>query len=281
MDNSVNVEFQKNVFSNDAFPFVLHIDTLSHAYNVFPHWHGEVEILYFLNGECYAYCDQIKIHCKPGDILFLNSHCFHGLERITETCRYICFMFNQEILLSMTKQFIPTQSFLHLKEKKLQEILEKIRYEFYAEKEESQAIMLYNINLFYMYLHRILFENSSSLITETGKGSTIPIKKQNKQMKIALSYINEHICDHISLNEISSVCGLSTSRFSALFKHYTGKSMIDYINAYRCRLAYNYYTNNDYTVCESARAAGFENLSYFSRKFKEIYGCTLSQIPRK
>lgn len=280
MAHSMNMEFQKNVFSNREFPFILHIDTLSISYKVLPHWHSEVEILYFQSGECYAYCDQKKIHCEPGDILFCNSYCFHGLEEITETCSYICYFFEQELLYSMTAPFIPKQDFIHIRDKNLQEILEKVRYEFYTEKAESQAIISYNINLFYMYLHRILFENNPSVIIEAGQKSTGSSKKQDKQIKSVLLYINEHICEHISLTEVCSLCGLSTSRFSILFKQYTGKSMVDYINICRCRLAYNYYTNNGYTVCESANAAGFENLSYFSRKFKEIYGCTLSQIPR-
>ena len=68
MDYSVVTEFQKPIFENAKFPFTVHIDTLSTSYQVLTHWHSEIEILYFQSGECYAYCDQTKVHCHAGEI---------------------------------------------------------------------------------------------------------------------------------------------------------------------------------------------------------------------
>ncbi len=280
MDYSVSTEFQKPIFSEEKFPFVLHNDTICTSYKVLPHWHDEVEILYFQEGECYAYCDQKKVHCRPGDILFFNSYCIHGLEEISSACNYLCFFFNQKILTSKVNPYIPLNSFIQLKEPTLQRILENVNNEFYAEKEESMEIIRHAINTFYLYLHRIISENDASALLCLGQKSSVSHSVQDESIQKALTYINEHLNEHISLTEICDFCGFSTSRFSFLFKQYTGKSLVDYINISRCRLAYTFYVNNGYTVSESAHAAGFENLSYFSRKFKEIYGFTLSEIPR-
>lgn len=140
--------------------------------------------------------------------------------------------------------------------------------------------MRYEMNLFHLYLHRIISEDDASLIKYKGHDSTESNTRQDKLLQKALIYISEHLNENISLKEVCSHCGLSVSRFSILFKQYTGKTTIDYINISRCRLACSFYVDNGYTVSESARSAGFENLSYFSRKFKEIYGCTLSEIHR-
>ena len=266
MDYSVATEFQKPIFENSKFPFTVHIDTLSTSYQVLTHWHSEIEILYFQSGECYAYCDQTKIHCRPGEILFCNSYCFHGLEQIVPSCTYICYFFSPEMLSQKIKPFIPKQSF--------------IQDEFYLKKEESQTVMRYEMNLFHLYLHRIILEDDASLIKYKGHDSTESNTRQDKLVQKALIYISEHLNENISLKDICAYCGLSVSRFSILFKQYTGKTTIDYINISRCRLAYSFYVDNGYTVSESAHSAGFENLSYFSRKFKEVYGCTLSEIPR-
>lgn len=280
MDYSVVTEFQKPIFENAKFPFTVHIDTLSTSYQVLTHWHSEIEILYFQSGECYAHCDQTKVHCHAGEILFCNSYCFHGLEQIVPSCTYICYFFSPEMLSQKIKPFIPKQSFIQVKEINLQRILGNIKDEFYLKKEESQTVMRYEMNLFHLYLHRIISEDDASLIKYKGHDSTESNTRQDKLLQKALIYISEHLNENISLKEVCSHCGLSVSRFSILFKQYTGKTTIDYINISRCRLAYSFYVDNGYTVSESARSAGFENLSYFSRKFKEIYGCTLSEIHR-
>ena len=78
--------------------------------------------------------------------------------------------------------------------------------------------MRYEMNLFHLYLHRIISEDDASLIKYKGHDSTESNTRQDKLLQKALIYISEHLNENISLKEVCSHCGLSVSRFSILFK---------------------------------------------------------------
>ena len=70
------------------------------------------------------------------------------------------------------------------------------------------------------------------------------------------------------------MCGMSESGFRRLFTECTGESPIAYRNRLRLEAARTLLENGDYNVSESARAVGFENLSFFIRLYKRRFGHT-------
>ena len=83
----------------------------------------------------------------------------------------------------------------------------------------------------------------------------------------------------VSIN-LDEYCGLSDSNPQS-YSRFMREHFFDYINISRCRLAYSFYVDNGYTVSESARSAGFENLSYFNRVFKQKYSMTPRQFRKE
>jgi len=63
---------------------------------------------------------------------------------------------------------------------------------------------------------------------------------------------------------------LSQSRFSHLFREYTGKSPVQYINELRIERAQNLLAASGMSVSEIAAELGFQSVHYFSRLFKKI-----------
>lgn len=97
----------------------------------------------------------------------------------------------------------------------------------------------------------------------------------------ALHYIRENYSENLSLGAILQLTNYSKSHFIRLFKESTGMNVSEYINKYRIEKACLdlIYTNNNIT--EIATASGFNNIQYFSRKFKEYMDCTPKQYQKK
>ena len=97
----------------------------------------------------------------------------------------------------------------------------------------------------------------------------------------ALRYIRDNYSENISLGAILQLTNYSKSHFIRLFKECTGMNVSDYINKYRIEKACLdlIYTRNNIT--QIATASGFNNIQYFSRKFKEYMKCTPKQYQKK
>ncbi|MFR2510835.1 MAG: helix-turn-helix domain-containing protein [Lachnospira eligens] len=60
--------------------------------------------------------------------------------------------------------------------------------------------------------------------------------------------------------------------FYEVFKNCTGTSFVTYLNDYRLIIAARILKTTTHPVIIVASDCGFDNISYFNRKFKEKYG---------
>ena len=106
-------------------------------------------------------------------------------------------------------------------------------------------------------------------------------KRSLSAIENALVYIKENYVENLSLRVILQLTNYSKSQFIRLFKESTGMNVSEYINKYRIEKACLdlIYTNRNIT--EIATTSGFNNIQYFSRKFKEYMKCTPKQYQKK
>ena len=76
------------------------------------------------------------------------------------------------------------------------------------------------------------------------------------------------------VSDIIPLTNYSHSRFLVLFKQYTGKKLIDYITDLRMDYAAKLLIQTDMSIISIAGAAGYDNQSFFTKKFKEKYNVT-------
>ena len=91
-------------------------------------------------------------------------------------------------------------------------------------------------------------------------------------IKDAFGYMQEHYQESLSLTDISSVLGISSSYFSHLFKKQTGKNYVEYLNEIRLKAVMEDLKNSDFKIAVIAEKNGFHNFEYFSRFFKKATG---------
>ena len=96
----------------------------------------------------------------------------------------------------------------------------------------------------------------------------------------AMSYINDHLCDELSLDEISGHAGMSRGYFSNVFKNLNGISVWTYITGKRIELAMNYLRSSDMSITEIAGRCGFNNIANFNRSFRMVAHVTPREYRR-
>ncbi len=96
----------------------------------------------------------------------------------------------------------------------------------------------------------------------------------------AMDYIEAHLHDKQSLEEIAGYAGITSAYLSELFHKETGLTLGNYIIRRRIEAAKNMLRYTDQKVAEIAEILAFSNASHFQRVFKKETGCTPSQYRR-
>lgn len=98
----------------------------------------------------------------------------------------------------------------------------------------------------------------------------------------ALQYIGKHYSEpSLGLEEVAEEAGLSTGRFSTLFKTETAMTFTDYLLRLRMEKAKELMKNPNMKIYEAAQFAGYENIPYFSTAFKKYTGVSPSEYRAK
>ena len=93
-----------------------------------------------------------------------------------------------------------------------------------------------------------------------------------ERINSAHQYVFRNFAGKIDHEEMARHAGMSSSAFSRYFKRLAGRTVTEFINEVRIGHANRMLIETDHTVSEVAYACGFESLSNFNRRFREISG---------
>ncbi len=100
-------------------------------------------------------------------------------------------------------------------------------------------------------------------------------QKQDKSyVKIVKEYLELHYNEDISRKTLAEILYLNPDYIARLFRKQTGKSISEYLLDYRMEKAYALLYDSDKTIRRIAEAVGYDNVSYFIKQFRRIYGKT-------
>ena len=102
-------------------------------------------------------------------------------------------------------------------------------------------------------------------------------KQEADTVELSISYMQQHISELLSLDELARVVNFSTSHYSALFRKKTGFSPIEYFNHLKIQKACQFLHFTDLRVKEIADKLGIEDPYYFSRMFSRLMGVSPNQ----
>lgn len=119
-------------------------------------------------------------------------------------------------------------------------------------------------------LNQLLYELINELTPQT--------PCSNEHVLNILSYIENHIHEKLSLQEIASQVNMSKEYVSYLFHKEMNQTLTDYINEHKLLIAHELVLLGEMSLADVASHMGYENYNYFCRLFKRCFGMTPSQL---
>ncbi|MDB5798246.1 MAG: bacterial regulatory helix-turn-helix protein AraC family protein 43 [Paucimonas sp.] len=97
---------------------------------------------------------------------------------------------------------------------------------------------------------------------------------RRQAMSKLLAYFRDHIEQTISLSDAAAAVHLSPTYLAHLVKRETGKTFVELLTGRRIARAKELLVHTDLSVKEIAYRSGFTDVAYFSRRFRQVEGCT-------
>ncbi|MFT5641375.1 MAG: AraC-like DNA-binding protein [Cyclobacteriaceae bacterium] len=154
--------------------------------------------------------------------------------------------------------------------KGIQQLIDRLVYTF-TEDHVSKDIFIDGI-IKELIIRLLQSKARNSLLENTGHFLS------DHRIAFAISYIKEHLTDNISIDKLVDKACMSKSHFFKIFKNTLGISPIDYITCERIKLSKRLIKNTNQQISEIAYQSGFNNPSYFNKKFKEYELITPSEF---
>ena len=100
------------------------------------------------------------------------------------------------------------------------------------------------------------------------------------RLAAVLDHIEMHFDGELSLKELATMMGTSSSYFSRLFRNEVGMPLFEYINRTRIRKACVMLRRADISVTQIAFDVGYNSVSFFNRYFRRIMHLTPREYRR-
>ena len=240
-----------------------------------PHWHNEMEIIKVHSGIFNLHLNGISYTLTKGDIIFVECGTLHSGE--PEECVYECVVFDLSMLRrgkdkvsSYISPFIDGRCGLNcIIPEKSSSVYLAASSLFSVTKEAKEFYELETYNI----LFKIFSEAYKTGIVSYINKNPQTLKKNHTVINL-LDWIEDNYAENITLKKLSEISNLSEKYICRIFKEYTSKTPIDYINELRIDSACHEMIFNRKSVTESAIICGFNDLSYFSKIFKRYKNIT-------
>ena len=244
------------------------------------HWHSEFEINLIISGSSDFICGDTRFTAREGDIIMIPPNMLHAIHTVGgKKQRYDTIVFSPEML-GLSGDRCTFECITPLITGKAV-ITPRITKEhiYYSELEISvRNIFSCAIGntpgldmLIKSELLRLIW-----LLHESGDISVSYEKSKSRSeiIRPAIEYMNENLCENITVETLAEAVHMSKSYFMKRFHEAAGASAIEYLTRLRIKKACSILSETDMTCARTAYECGFRNLSNFNRQFKKSVGVT-------
>lgn len=107
--------------------------------------------------------------------------------------------------------------------------------------------------------------------------SSTEVNYQQRILRV-LNYINKHLDDDLSLEQLASLAHFSAYHFHRIFSQVVGESLKEYIRRRKTQRAIMQLNLKEMSITEIAFNAGFQSTEAFSRHIKKQFGASPRDI---
>ncbi len=255
------------------------------------HWHPNVEIILIRKGSYSCELDLEAHHLQEGDMVIINSQQLHQLKGQGQDTAHDVLLFNPDILdFSYDDEWQETWIRPFLKQelvfKNIFSPLEPGYAGFRAFFDEILKQSLEKTESWYIRCKLLLLQmfalaTENRLLLPADQEHPKAEQRKIEHYKMIIAYMQEHFHEPVSLRRLADVIPCNPQYLCRFFKEISGVSPIQHLIGYRIEQASHLLARTSLPILQIALDCGFENASYFIRKFKEIKGCTPKEFREK
>lgn len=248
-------------------------DVVEAAYAI----HEAIEIKCFYEGESTLLIGEKTVHAHAGDVIVINPYEFHATVDIggRSKGKYHLFMLGVDLFSAVPagidlRRILfgqQTQFRTHFEnDAELCSLLCGAAEESQNPTVESRLAIFGRLSQVFAILLRRGCSESENAPTD--------VAHYYAMIEPALRMIRDHYAQKFTVEALADACRISKYHFCRIFKEVMGVSAIQYLNAYRLKIAHTLLSNTDHRIGEVSTLCGFEDTAYFCRIYKRHFGTT-------
>ncbi|MFD2612644.1 AraC family transcriptional regulator [Paenibacillus gansuensis] len=285
MSNPAYFETKKDEHLDTNLPFYSACTGYSSSgYEIPPHWHNHIELLYFPYG-----CSRLSAGGRtrivpPHSLVIINAREIHSIKipEGEEACHYVL-GFDQEFIQTAASSMMELRYLLpfvvswfecertfsgpEVHDSAVPHLFKEICRE-YRQKEYGYELAV-KADICKLLLWIVRRWHKEGLHKLPGKTY---LSQHYDNLDKALTYLSIHFRERITVQEMAKLCCMSESYFMTFFKAAMGKTFIHYLNFIRLTEAEKLLLSPEFTITEAALQSGFNDPSYFVRVFRKLKG---------
>jgi AraC-like DNA-binding protein/mannose-6-phosphate isomerase-like protein (cupin superfamily) len=271
----VKTEFEKISPDPGSSFTLLHINIPVNSVPWHYHYHPEIELVNVVKGSGKRHVGNHIKYFDNGDLVLIGSNLPHsgfGNGAVGE---------HEEIVVQFRPEFIESSLLNWPEFSELQTLLDNANRGIHFFGKTSQKIKklmhkMLNTDPFQRLL--LLFEiikimsksADYELLNSIGIKYNFQKKDENRIKKI-LNFVEQNYQKNIEFKDVADLANMTIPAFSAYFKKTMSLNFTDFLNEFRINQACNYLLAGK-SVADASFEAGFNNVTYFIKVFKNIKG---------
>lgn len=236
------------------------------------HCHRDFQLMYFDEGEIEVTVAGLNVKVHPGEVLLLGENLPHILKSATHHAVGLLLQFSADVLPARAAElpeFGKITSLLRASSGGLAiSGCEKLKAGFLAVHEANGISRLTRLFELLDALGNRL--GTSSVISEIEIADDADL--QQTKVEMCAQFIKRHYKESITLPRLSNVIGMNEAALCRSFKKGKGVTVMQYLTRIRMENIQLLLRNTGKDVSEIAYSCGFETVSQFNRKFKQLMG---------
>lgn len=277
--------------ANNRFLLTMENYRLTPSYIGDVHSHHYLEISYIKEGKgTYRINDRVY-DIEQGDVLIINNIDKHVLDVESKNLTNLVIHFEPRFIWSQTEHSFDSrylQVFFHRNRnfsnlldhqhpatEKIARLFQEIEEEFTNMQQGFELMVKVRLlNILVLVSRHYAFTAEDP---EHQQQFTYGLQSINQ----VLDYIDLHLDEPITLEELAQIAHMNPSYFSTFFKKYNGIAPLKYIRSKRIEKAVEYLKFSDKSITEIAGCCGFNNMTSFYQAFKEVTATLPAKYRRK
>jgi AraC-like DNA-binding protein len=264
------------------------------ARSVPPHRHEYLQIQFNLAGRTEHWLNGARLPVEPGTVSFVAPYRVHTIPR-AEGARHIVINLNHRFLRPdialdpLDLEDVPIESapelapfvyqhdiHFRLAEPQLSEAHSLCVEMMRADSARTLCSISRIRALLTLFLTLVVAPHETEIMTLHRK--QVHVSRRRQWLKRVAAFLRENLHEPVTLAEAAAAAHLSPTYLANALKKETGRTFVETLTERRMERAKELLLCDAIRVADVARAVGFEDESYFARRFKQRYGLTPTEM---